>query len=215
MAERQVDPGRHRLSPVPGMVQQATPISRASAVSLPNLLTYARILAIPAMVACFYLTGDGGRWAALAIFILAGVTDFLDGYLARAWQQQSALGRMLDPIADKLLVGAALLMLVRDDTIGGWAIWAAVIILSREILVSGLREFLAELNVKIHVTWLAKWKTAAQMVALAVLLAGPAAEKLVPGISIAGLCLLWVAAVLTLWTGYDYLRAGIRHAMEH
>jgi len=180
------------------------------------VLTYGRIAAVPALVACLhFMTGDDARWAAFALFVVASITDWLDGYLARAWQQQSALGRILDPIADKLLVGASLLMLVRDDTIGGWAIWAAVIILSREILVSGLREFLAELNVKIHVTWLAKWKTAAQMVALAVLLAGPAAEKVLPGISIAGLCLLWVAAVLTLWTGYDYLRAGIRHAMEH
>ncbi len=190
--------------------------ARATHLSLPNVLTYGRIAAVPALVACLhFMTGDDARWAAFALFVVASITDWLDGYLARAWQQQSALGRMLDPIADKLLVGAALLMLVRDDTIGGWAIWAAVIILSREILVSGLREFLAELNVKIHVTWLAKWKTAAQMVALAVLLAGPAAEKVLPGISIAGLCLLWVAAVLTLWTGYDYLRAGIRHAMEH
>ena len=190
--------------------------ARSTPLSLPNVLTYGRIVAVPALVACLhFMTGDNARWAAFALFVAASITDWLDGYLARAWQQQSALGRMLDPIADKLLVGATLLMLVRDDTIGGGAIWAAVIILSREILVSGLREFLAELNVKIHVTWLAKWKTAAQMVALAVLLAGPAAEKVLPGVSIAGLLLLWAAAVLTLWTGYDYLRAGIRHAMEH
>jgi cardiolipin synthase len=190
--------------------------ARATPLSLPNVLTYGRIAAVPALVACLhFIGGDTARWAAFGLFVAASITDWLDGYLARAWHQQSALGRMLDPIADKLLVGAALLMLVRDDTIGGWSIWAALIILSREILVSGLREFLAELNVKILVTRLAKWKTAAQMVALSVLLAGPAAEKIVPGISVAGLLLLWIAAVLTLWTGYDYLRAGIRHAMEH
>ncbi len=191
-------------------------VARAMPLSLPNVLTYGRIAAVPALVAClFLLKGDTARWLALALFVVASLTDWLDGYLARAWQQQSALGRMLDPIADKLLVGATLLMLVRDDTIAGWSIWAAVIILSREILVSGLREFLAELNVKIHVTQLAKWKTVMQMVALAVLLAGPAGDKIVPGISLTGLCLLWVAALLTLWTGYDYLKAAIRHAMEH
>ena len=147
------------------------------------------------------------------MFVAAAVTDWLDGYLARAWEQQSTLGRMLDPIADKLIVGAALLMLVHDNTINGWSIWAAVVILCREILVSGLREFLAELNVKVHVTQLAKWKTAMQMVALAVLLAGPAADKIVPGITWRAR-FLWIAALLTLWTGYDYLKAGVRHAME-
>jgi cardiolipin synthase len=190
--------------------------ARPTLLSLPNVLTYGRIAAVPALVACLLmLTGDTARWAAFALFVAASITDWLDGYLARAWHQQSALGRMLDPIADKLLVGATLLMLVRDDTIGGWSIWAAVTILSREILVSGLREFLAELNVKVHVTWLAKWKTAMQMTALSVLLAGPAGDKMLPGVSTLGLVLLWLAAGLTLWTGYDYLRAGIRHAMEH
>ena len=190
--------------------------ARPTPLSLPNVLTYGRIAAVPALVACLhFMTGDTARWAAFSLFVAASITDWLDGYLARAWQQQSTLGRMLDPIADKLLVGATLLMLVHDDTIGGWSIWAAVIILSREILVSGLREFLAELNVKVHVSWLAKWKTAMQMVALAVLLAGPAGDKLLPGISLTGLVLLWIAAILTLWTGYDYLRAGVRHAMEH
>ena len=188
----------------------------ARPLSLPNLLTYGRIAAVPALVACLhFMLGDTARWAAFSLFVAASITDWLDGYLARAWQQQSTLGRMLDPIADKLLVGTALLMLVRDDTIGGWSIWAAVIILCREILVSGLREFLAELSVKVHVTWLAKWKTGVQMVALAALLAGPAAEKIIPGISVIGLLLLWIAALLTLWTGFDYLRAAVRHAMEH
>ena len=124
----------------------------AASRSLPNLLTYGRILAIPALVACFFVTGDWGRWTAMWIFIAAGVSDFLDGYLARAWQQQSAIGRMLDPIADKLIVAAALLMLAADGTIAGWSLWAGVIILCREILVSGLREFLGTLAVSVPVT---------------------------------------------------------------
>ena len=183
--------------------------------SLPNVLTYARIVAIPAMSLCFLLLeSDLGRWSALAIYLAACVTDWLDGYLARVWDQQSTLGRMLDPIADKLLVGTALLLLVYDHTIDGWTIGAAIIILCREILVSGLREFLAELNVKIHVTQLAKWKTTLQMIALGVLLAGPAGDRIVSGVSSIGFALLWVAALLTLWTGYDYLKAAVRHAID-
>lgn len=189
--------------------------TRPHAISLPNVLTYARIAAVPALVACLLLVeGEAGRWAAFWLFVGAAITDWLDGYLARRLELQSTLGRMLDPIADKLIVGAALIMLVHDRTIDGVSIWAAIIILCREILVSGLREFLAELNVKVHVTALAKWKTAAQMVALAFLIAGPAGDRIVPGITVAGIGLLWLAAVLTLWTGYDYLKAGIRHAME-
>lgn len=189
--------------------------TRPNAINLPNVLTYARMAAVPALVACLMLVeGDAGRWAAFWLFVGAGITDWLDGYLARRLEQQSTLGRMLDPIADKLIVGAALIMLVHDRTIDGVSIWAAIIILCREILVSGLREFLAELKVTVHVTALAKWKTAAQMVALAVLIAGPAGDRIVPGITTAGTGLLWLAAMLTLWTGYDYLKAGIRHAME-
>lgn len=185
------------------------------AFSLPNVLTYARIAAVPAVVAFLYfMPGHTGRWVALGIYVAACVTDWLDGYLARIWAQQSNLGRMLDPIADKLLVGATLLILTYDNTISGLTLWAAIVILCREILVSGLREFLAELNVKVHVTRLAKWKTTLQMVALGVLIAGPAGEAIVPGTTSAGLGLLWVAALLTLWTGYDYLKAGVRHAIE-
>jgi CDP-diacylglycerol--glycerol-3-phosphate 3-phosphatidyltransferase/cardiolipin synthase len=188
---------------------------RPRAVSLPNVLTYARILAVPAVVACLYVSPDvNGRWWALAVYVGACLTDWLDGYVARAWQQQSTLGRMLDPIADKLLVGATLLMLTHDSTIDGPQIWAAVIILCREILVSGLREFLAELNVKVHVTQLAKWKTTLQMIALGVLLAGPAGDQLMPGVTSTGLVLLWVSALLTLWTGFDYLKAAVRAAMH-
>ncbi|MFM9940873.1 MAG: CDP-diacylglycerol--glycerol-3-phosphate 3-phosphatidyltransferase [Hyphomicrobiaceae bacterium] len=184
--------------------------------SLPNVLTYGRIVAVPMLAACFLLLKtDQGRWASFVIFAAACITDWLDGYLARAWQQQSALGRMLDPIADKLLVGTALLLLVYDNTIDNITIWAAIIILCREILVSGLREFLAELNVKVHVTQLTKWKTTLQMLALGVLIAGPAAEKLAPGVLALGTALLWVAALLTLWTGYGYLKAAVRHAIDH
>ena len=186
----------------------------AHTLSIPNLLTYARILAVPGIVAClFFFEGTAARWVATFMFAAACITDFLDGYLARLWSQQSALGRMLDPIADKLLVGATLLMLVHTGTIKEWAVWAAVIILCREILVSGLREYLAEARVKLRVTWLAKWKTAIQMVALGVLIAGPAGEMLIPGLSLLGLSLLWLAALLTLVTGYEYLRSGLAHAI--
>jgi CDP-diacylglycerol--glycerol-3-phosphate 3-phosphatidyltransferase len=183
--------------------------------SLPNVLTYLRILAVPAIVLCLFLIrGDAGRWWALGVYLGACLTDWLDGYLARVWQQQSLLGRVLDPIADKLLVGTTLLMLTYDNTIDGAHVAAAVIILCREILVSGLREFLAELNVRVHVTQLAKWKTTMQMIALGILLAGPAGDKIVPGVTFTGLVMVWMAALLTLWTGYDYLKAAIRTAIE-
>ncbi len=182
--------------------------------SLPNVLTYGRIVAVFALVGCFFLPGDLGNWLAMSIFIAAGVTDVLDGYFARAWGQQSALGRMLDPIADKLLVSASLLMLAADQTIAGWSLWAGVIILSREILVSGLREFLGSRAVSVPVSALAKWKTAAQMLAIGFLLAGSAGDKIFPYTTLTGLTLLWIAAILTLYTGYDYLRAGLRHAIS-
>ena len=185
-------------------------------LNLPNLLTYARIVAVPLVVLCFFVEGrlhgsDAARWWALGIFVVASVTDWLDGYLARAWQQTSTIGRMLDPIADKLLVAATLLLLAADGTIAGWTIWAAIVILCREILVSGLREYLAGLKVSVPVTRLAKWKTAAQMVAIGFLLGGPAADGIAPYITQTGIALLWVAAIITLYTGYDYFRAGLRH----
>ena len=154
------------------------------------------------------------RWLALGIFIAAAVMDFFDGYLARVWSQQSSLGRVLDPIADKLLVAASLLVLVNDKTITGWSIWAAIVILCREILVSGLREFLAELNVSIPVTRVAKYKTTLQLVSLGFLIAGPAGDALIPGVSTAGLVLFWIAALLTLYTGWDYMKAGLKHVVE-
>lgn len=194
-------------------MDQAVPHSRI--FNIPNLLTMGRIIAVPAVVLSLALVeGNNGRWLALAMFVLASLTDWLDGYLARAWSQQSPLGSMLDPIADKLLVGATLMILVHDRTIDGVSIFAAIVVLCREILVSGLREYLAGLNVKVHVSWLAKWKTLAQMTALAVLVVGDAGEAIVPGLHVFGLGLLWLAAVLTLWTGYDYLRAAVGSAVE-
>ncbi len=197
------------------MEQRATTSSAAAIASLPNVLTYGRIAAVPAVLLCLMLIpAPAGRWWALAIYIIACVTDYLDGYLARMWQQQSALGRMLDPIADKLLVGTALLTLTADGTISGVHLGASAIILCREILVSGLREFLAELNVRVHVTQLAKWKTTLQMVALGILVAGPAGDQVVPGVTAIGLAMLWIAALLTIWTGYDYLKSAVRTAIE-
>ncbi|HVG51927.1 MAG TPA: CDP-diacylglycerol--glycerol-3-phosphate 3-phosphatidyltransferase [Xanthobacteraceae bacterium] len=188
-------------------------------LTLPNILTYGRIAAVPAVVACMYWQDvlQGGawlRWVALTIFIIAGITDILDGYFARMWGQQSSFGRMLDPIADKLLVASCLLMLAADDTIRGWSLWAAIIILCREILVSGLREYLAELRVSVPVSWLAKLKTVFQLVAIGFLLAGDAGDKIIPIVSTIGLTLLWIAALLTLYTGYDYFKAGVRHLIE-
>jgi len=178
--------------------------------SLPNLLTLSRILAIPIVVASFYVHGDYARWFACALFSAAGVTDWLDGHMARRWAQQSELGRFLDPIADKLLVAATLFMLVATDRLSSGAILPALVILCREILVSGLREYLAELRVGLPVSKLAKWKTAIQMVAIGVLIVGDAGPAFLPVAAI-GELLLWVAALLTLVTGYDYLRAGLSH----
>ncbi|WP_048647705.1 CDP-diacylglycerol--glycerol-3-phosphate 3-phosphatidyltransferase [Nitratireductor soli] len=195
--------------------------STSRAFNLPNLLTYARIIAVPLIVLCFFLEGrlqssDFARWSALGLFIAASVTDYFDGYLARTWQQTSNIGRMLDPIADKLLVSTCLLLLAADTdrTIAGWTLWAAIIILCREILVSGLREYLAALKVSVPVTQLAKWKTAIQMVAIGFLLAGPAGDKILPYITQTGIVLLWISAIVTLYTGYDYFRAGLKHIVE-
>jgi cardiolipin synthase len=179
---------------------------------IPNILTVSRILAIPFVVAALYIGPPLGNWLALAVFVIAAVTDYLDGYLARIWKQQSALGRFLDPIADKLLVAAVILMLVGIGTISGVNLLAAVVILMREILVSGLREFLAEIKIGVPVTRLAKWKTTIQLVALGFLIVGGAGPHFGPLSTTAiGLAGLWGAAALTLVTGYDYLRAGLRH----
>jgi len=189
------------------------------AFNLPNMLTYARIVAVPLVVLCFFLEGrlqttDAARWAAFAIFVVASITDFLDGYLARIWKQTSNIGRMLDPIADKLLVSSVLLLVAADGTIAGWTLWAAIIILCREILVSGLREYLAGLKVSVPVTQLAKWKTTVQLGAIGFLLVGPAGDKLIGYATQIGIVLLWISAIITLYTGYDYFRAGLKHIMD-
>jgi cardiolipin synthase len=188
-------------------------------LALPNLLTYSRIAAVPLVVGCLYWQDilEGGlwlRWVALFIFVAAGITDFLDGYLARKWGEQSTFGRMLDPIADKLLVASCLLMLAADGTIRGWSLWAAIVILCREILVSGLREYLAELRVSVPVTQLAKWKTTLQLIAVGFLVAGKAGDAVFAIVTPMGLTLLWLSALLTLYTGWDYFRAGARHLIE-
>ena len=178
--------------------------------SLPNLLTVSRILAIPVVIGSFYVSGDYARWFACALFSAAALTDWLDGHMARRWQQQSEIGRFLDPIADKLLVSATLFMLTTFGRLSTEAVLPALVILCREILVSGLREYLAGLRVGMPVSRLAKWKTVIQMVAIGVLIVGDAGPGFLPVAAI-GEMLLWVAALLTLVTGYDYLQAGFRH----
>ncbi len=187
--------------------------------AVPNLLTYARIIAVPAIAACLFVYAifGGGfwlRWLALAIFIAAAITDLVDGWYARRFGQLSTLGRMLDPIADKLLVGTCLLMLAAHGTIKGWSLWAAIIILCREILVSGMREYLAELRVSLPVSQLGKWKTFMQLLAIGFLLAGEAGDLVLPRTTLIGLTLLWLSAILTLYTGFDYFRAGARHLVR-
>jgi len=201
------------------MTMTANPAPTARAFALPNLLTYGRIVAVPVVVGCMYCQAILGyglwlRWVAFAIFVIAGITDVLDGYVARMWAQQSTFGRMLDPIADKLLVSSCLLMLAVDQTIKGPALWAAIIILCREILVSGLREYLAELRVSVPVTALAKWKTFMQLVAVGFLIAGEAGDRILPVTTLTGVTLLWLSAILTLYTGWDYFRAGVRHLID-
>jgi len=176
-----------------------------------NILTLSRIAAIPLVVACLWLDRGWSGWVSMILFVIAAVTDWFDGYFARRYHQISRLGRFLDPIADKLLVAAALLMLVHSGPLRGIHVLAALIILAREILVSGLREFLAELRVGLPVSQLAKWKTGVQMVAIALLLVGDAASPIVTTI---GLWAIWIAAGLTLITGYDYMRMGLRHMAE-
>ena len=185
------------------------------ALSLPNLLTYGRVVAVPVVVAFLFWPDEFWmRWTALGIYVVAGITDFFDGYLARALSQQSSLGRMLDPIADKLLVSAILLMLVADGTIHSLSLWAAIVILCREILVSGMREYLAELKVSVPVSRVAKWKTTMQLIALGFLIAGPSGEYVLPHTIQIGLALLWVSALLTLYTGWDYMKAALKHVMD-
>ncbi len=178
--------------------------------TLPNILTLSRIVVIPLVIATFWMVSPTGPWLGCVLFTAAAITDWLDGHVARAWSQQSELGRFLDPIADKLLVATVLFMLGVEHRFSAPTILPALVILCREILVSGLREHLAELRVRVPVSALAKWKTGIQMVAIAVLLVGDAGPASLP-VRWIGEALLWVAAGLTVRTGYDYLRAGLGH----
>lgn len=181
--------------------------------SLPNLLTLSRIFAVPLLVLLMWGRSPWEWLIAFIVYAIAGLTDYLDGYLARAQGTVSKLGQFLDPIADKIMVAAVIIMLIHSGTIHGLATIAALVILLREIIVSGLREFLAGLSVSMPVSQLAKWKTAAQMVALGALVLDGATTRFWPALPALeiGLVCLWVAAALTIITGYDYLRTGLKH----
>ncbi|MDQ0316754.1 CDP-diacylglycerol--glycerol-3-phosphate 3-phosphatidyltransferase [Amorphus orientalis] len=183
------------------------------ALTIPNILTYVRIAAVPVVAALLLVPSETARWVAVILFVVAALSDYVDGYLARALNQTTALGRMLDPIADKLIVAALLVALAADGTIVGLHVLAAVFILMREIFVSGLREFLGG-TVVIHVSQVAKWKTTMQLVAIAVLLVAPLLGSVAQAAEVVGLVVLWIAAALTVWTGYDYIRGGVPHIVE-
>ena len=185
---------------------------------IPNILTIGRIIIVPFFVIAFFLPGFYGDIIALILFIIASFTDFLDGMLARMMEQESKLGELLDPIADKIIVAAALILLVMNGTIKNYEVIAAIIILTREILVSGLREFLAKGKIKLPVSNLSKLKTVLQMVSIGLLLSGETGNKIVNfqdyNAQTIGIILLWLSAFLTLYTGYEYLRKGIDHAIS-
>ncbi|MGV8949219.1 MAG: CDP-diacylglycerol--glycerol-3-phosphate 3-phosphatidyltransferase [Candidatus Paracaedibacter sp.] len=178
--------------------------------TIPNLLTLSRIALIPIIMAAFYTDNHIGRWVATFAFISACFTDFMDGYVARLWSQTTRFGQFLDPIADKLMVASTLMLLVGFGRIHPVSFLPAIIILCREILVSGLREFLSGLQVRMPVSVLAKWKTAAQMGAISLLLIGDI-SPFGGAVNLIGEGLLWIAAVLTLMTGYTYLKSSLRH----
>ena len=185
---------------------------------IPNILTIGRIIIVPFFVLAFYLPGFYGDLTAFALFVIASFTDFLDGMLARMMGEESKLGELLDPIADKIIVATALILLVMSGTIRHYEVIAAIIILTREILISGLREFLARGQIKLPVTNLAKLKTFLQMVAISLLLTGETGNKILNyqdyNAQTIGIILLWLSAFLTLYTGYEYLRKGIDHALS-
>ena len=185
---------------------------------IPNILTVGRILIVPFFVLAVYLPGFYGDLTALVLFIIASFTDFLDGMLARLLGEESKLGELLDPIADKIIVAAALILLVMDGTIKNYEVIAAIIILTREILISGLREFLAKGKIKLPVSNLAKLKTVLQMVSIGLLLSGDTGNKIINfqdyNAQTIGINLLWLSAALTLFTGYEYIRKGIDHAIS-
>jgi len=187
-------------------------------LKIPNILTIGRIILVPIFILTFYLPGAMGDWIPFFIFVLASFTDFLDGLLARLYKEESKLGELLDPIADKIIVSTALILLVMDGTIINYEVIAAIIILTREILISGLREFLAKAQVNMPVTSLTKFKTFIQMFAIAILLTGESGKNLINfdnyNAHSIGIVLLWIAAFLTLYTGYDYVKKGIDHAFD-
>jgi len=184
----------------------------------PNYLTIGRIIIVPVFVFAFYLPGFYGDVIPFALFVIASFTDFLDGLLARMYKEESKLGELLDPIADKIIVATALILLVMDGTIRNYEVIAAIIILTREILVSGLREFLAGGKIKLPVSNLAKAKTFLQMFAISALLTGETGNRIINfqdyNAQTIGMILLWLSAFLTLFTGYEYLRKGIDHAIS-
>jgi CDP-diacylglycerol--glycerol-3-phosphate 3-phosphatidyltransferase len=183
---------------------------------LPNLLTLARILLTPVFVAAFWLDMPVGRWVVFGLFLIAAITDYADGWVARRRNVESRLGQMLDPIADKLLIACALVMLVYMDDIRGWVIIPALVILAREILVSGMREFLATISVQVPVSSISKMKTVLQVVAIAMLIVAPAIEHVWGWVHRAGILTLWAAAVLTIYTGFSYVQANLSHVSgEH
>ena len=187
-------------------------------MKIPNILTIGRIIIVPIFVLTFFIPGFFGDLIPFFLFVLASFTDYLDGLLARLFKEESRLGELLDPIADKIIVAAALILLVMNGTIKNYEVIAAIIILTREILISGLREFLAKTSVSIQVTSLAKLKTLFQMLSIAILLTGESGNKLINfqdyNAQTIGIILLWLSAALTLFTGYDYMRKGIDHAMS-
>ena len=183
-------------------------------LTLPNILTLSRVAVIPVLVALFFLETANGQWIACGIFIFSAITDFFDGFLARSLGQTTAFGTFLDPVADKLLVASALLLMVAFGQIAGVVVIPAIIILCREILVSGLREYLSSFAVSLPVSNLAKWKTTLQMAAICILIVGDAAHPLIPDlipVRLIGEVGLWVAAIVTIITGSEYLRIGLRH----
>ena len=182
---------------------------------IPNILTLGRLILVPFLVFTYYLPGGLGDWLAFSIFVVASFTDFLDGFFARLLKQQSKLGELLDPIADKIIVVTALVLLVADGQIKGQEVIAAIIIICREILVSGLREYLAKFKLKMPASNMAKVKTFFQMLAISILLTGPSGDKILFNLgSEIGIVLLWISALLTLITGYSYLKKGIEHAID-
>lgn len=203
-----------KKTPVRNAIKKIPVQTVAKKVNIPNVLTIIRIWAIPAIVLTFLSHSAFWAWVGVALFIIAAVTDYMDGYLARHLNQLSRFGRVLDPIADKLLVGAVLLMLAYSGRLGDWGILPAVVILCREILVSGLREFLAEIKVGMPVTKLAKWKTTCQLVALPTLMGAPYTGCLIKFWTTLGMGTLWAAALLTIITGYDYWKSGRKYMGE-